>query len=152
MRLYLNREIQIASGSAHRPAFPLPARVRARHLPRRRECARQSSRVPHSPFAAARLARCAQFARSAAARARHIERILPAACWIVPLPLHVGQTCGVPTAPVPWHVWRNPSRDLNFFTAPRTASQNQSRFGIRGPPRLPLPLALHFHRVRQIRS
>ena len=30
-----------------------------------------------------------------------VNRILPAACWIDPVPWHVGQVCGEPTAPIP---------------------------------------------------
>ena len=30
-----------------------------------------------------------------------LNRILPAACWIDPVPWHVGQVCGEPTAPIP---------------------------------------------------
>src|SRR5258707_10160282 len=53
-----------------------------------------------------------------------LKRILPAACWIVPVPPHAAQVCGEPTAPVPWQVPQVSSRVIeSFFTAPRTASQ-----------------------------
>src|SRR6266478_10241212 len=43
---------------------------------------------------------------------------------MVPLPLHVGQVCGEPTAPLPWQVSQVSIRVIcNFFTPPRTASQ-----------------------------
>src|SRR6266436_6425872 len=53
-----------------------------------------------------------------------LNRILPAACCIVPLPLQTGQVCGDPIAPVPWQVSQVSSRVIcSFFTPPRTASQ-----------------------------
>src|SRR5712671_4387227 len=65
-----------------------------------------------------------------------LKRILPAACWIVPLPLHTGQVCGDPIAPVPWHVSQVSSRVIcSFFTPPRTASQKSiSIWYSRSPP------------------
>src|SRR5580704_10823697 len=62
--------------------------------------------------------------------------ILPAACWMVPEPWHVGHVCGEPTAPVPWHVSHVSSRVIeSFFTAPRTASQKSiSIWYSRSPP------------------
>src|SRR5580700_1827526 len=65
-----------------------------------------------------------------------LKRILPAACWIVPVPPHVGQVCGEPTAPVPWQVSQVSRRVIEiFFTAPRTASQKSiSLWYSRSPP------------------
>src|SRR6266852_2461098 len=65
-----------------------------------------------------------------------LNRILPAACWIVPVPPHTGHVCGEPTAPVPWHVSQVSSRVIeSFFTAPRTASQKSiSIWYSRSPP------------------
>src|SRR5258705_2438465 len=65
-----------------------------------------------------------------------LKRIFPAACCTCPVPLHVGQVCGVPTAPVPWHTSQVSSRVIcSFFTAPRTASQKSiSIWYSRSPP------------------
>src|SRR5258708_25882533 len=62
--------------------------------------------------------------------------ILPADCRIVPVPPQTVQVCGVPTAPVPWHVSQVSSRVMeSFFTAPRTASQKSiSIWYSRSPP------------------
>src|SRR6266478_9616094 len=47
-----------------------------------------------------------------------LKRILPAACWTVPLPWQTGQVCGESVAPVPWQVSQVSSRVIcSFFTA-----------------------------------
>ena len=122
-----------------RPSFPrCLCRERARAI---RSRSRRNAHVDrlgatNPAFAAARLAIVRSFPVPPQRVHGTLKRILPAACWIVPVPPHAVHVCGEPIAPVPWHVSHVSMRvTCSFFTAPRTASQKSiSIWYSRSPP------------------